>query len=102
MNALRTVGFAAWYRGAKQGFGCKRDGQGKLICNQHIHAVAISDLDMSTESAFPGVFDAREQIVAWAQGNRQEGLAAAVEAPMTLEAPMTQPIQTWERYKRTR
>ncbi len=61
--------------------------------NKHIHAIAISDLDMSTEAAFPGVFDAREQIVAWAQG--KDGLSGAVVAPMS-----NGPLQTWERYKR--
>jgi peptidoglycan hydrolase-like protein with peptidoglycan-binding domain len=78
--ALRTVGFAAWYR--------------NWTGNQHIHAVAISDLDMATETVFPGVFDMREQIVAWAQG--KDGLSGAVVAPMTINQ-----LQTWERYKRT-
>jgi peptidoglycan hydrolase-like protein with peptidoglycan-binding domain len=78
--ALRTVGFAAWYR--------------NWTGNQHIHAVAISDLDMATETVFPGVFDTREQIVDWAQG--KDGLSGAVVAPMTIDPP-----QTWERYKRT-
>jgi peptidoglycan hydrolase-like protein with peptidoglycan-binding domain len=80
LTALRTVGFAAWYR--------------NWTGNQHIHAVAISDLDMATETVFPGVFDMREQIVGWAQG--KDGVSAAVMAPMTIDQP-----QTWERYKRT-
>jgi hypothetical protein len=80
VTALRTVGFAAWYR--------------NWTGNQHIHAVAISDLDMATETVFPGVFDTREQIVDWAQG--KDGLSAAVVAPMTIDRP-----QTWEHYKRT-
>jgi peptidoglycan hydrolase-like protein with peptidoglycan-binding domain len=78
--ALRTVGFAAWYR--------------NWTGNRHIHAVAISDLDMATETAFPGVFDMREQVADWAQG--KDGLSRAVVAPMTINQP-----QTWERYKRT-
>jgi hypothetical protein len=36
---------------------------------------------MATEIAFPRVFDAREQIVAWGQG--KDGLSGAVVAPMT-------------------
>jgi peptidoglycan hydrolase-like protein with peptidoglycan-binding domain len=71
VTALRTVGFAAWYR--------------NWTGNQHIHAVAISDLDMATEAAFPGVFDTREQIVDWAQG--KDGLSAAAVAPMTIDEP---------------
>ena len=80
--AMRTVGFAAWHRHT-----------GSFVNNKHIHAVAISDLDMATEAAFPGQFDMREQVVAWAQG--RDGLSAAVVAPMTRE-----PLQTWEAYKR--
>ena len=83
VTALRTVGFAAWYRHT-----------GDFADNKHIHAIAISDLDMSTETAFPGVFDAREQIVAFAQG--KDGLSGAGSGPMT-----NGPLQTWERYKRT-
>lgn len=79
VSALRAVGFAAWYR--------------NWPGNQHIHAIAISDLDMSTESAFPGVFDAREQVAAFAQG--KDGLNGARVAPMTIDT-----LRTWERYKR--
>ncbi len=79
--ALRAVGFAAWHR----------DWTG----NQHIHAVAISDLDMATETVFRGVFDAREQVVAYAQG--KDGLNGARVGPMTIDA-----LATWERYKRSR
>lgn len=80
--ALRKVGFAAWYRHT-----------GSWANDPHIHAIAISDLDMSTETAFPGVFDAREQIVARAQG--KDGLSGAVVGAMK-----NAPLQTWERYKR--
>jgi putative peptidoglycan binding protein len=79
VTALRTVGFAAWYR--------------NWTGNQHIHAVAISDLDMATETVFPGVFDMREQVVAWAQG--KDGMSRAVVGPMTINQ-----LQTWERYQR--
>jgi peptidoglycan hydrolase-like protein with peptidoglycan-binding domain len=79
VKALRAVGFAAWFR--------------NWTGNQHIHAVAISDPDMATETAFPGWFDMREQVVDWAQGENGEH-AAVVGA-------MTRPLMTWERYKRT-
>lgn len=79
VKALRAVGFAAWFR--------------NWTGNQHIHAVAISDPDMATETAFPGWFDMREQVVDWAQG--KNGLHGAVTGPMT------RPLMTWERYKRT-
>jgi peptidoglycan hydrolase-like protein with peptidoglycan-binding domain len=82
VNALTKVGFAAWYRHT-----------GSYVNNKHIHAIAISDLDMATEPAFPGVFDSREQIADWAQG--KDGLSGAVVAPM----PNT-PLRTWEQYKR--
>ena len=81
VGALRAVGFAAWYR--------------NWTGNQHIHAVAISDLDMATETVFPGVLDAREQVVAWAQG--KDGRSGAVVDPMTIDQ-----LRTWERYKRSR
>jgi hypothetical protein len=80
VSSLRAVGFAAWYRDSTD--------------NQHIHAVAISDLDMATETAFPGWFDMREQVADYAQG--KDGTKAAVVAPMTVS-----PLITWERYKRT-
>jgi len=79
VKALRAVGFAAWFR--------------NWTGNRHIHAVAVSDPDMATETAFPGWFDMREQVVDWAQ--RKNGLHTAVTGPMT------RPLMTWERYKRT-
>lgn len=82
LSELTKVGFAAWYRDWPN--------------NRHIHAIAISDLDMSTESAVPGEFDAREQIVAWAQG--KDGLGRAEIGPMTREKNLT----TWEDYNRAR
>jgi peptidoglycan hydrolase-like protein with peptidoglycan-binding domain len=80
VRSLRRVGFAAWYR--------------NWPGNRHIHAIAISDPDMANEIAFPGWFDAREQIVAWAQ--RKDGLSGATTGPQTRR------LRTWERYKRSR
>ena len=80
VRSLRRVGFAAWYR--------------NWPGNQHIHAVAISDPDIATETAFPGWFDAREQIVAYAQ--RKNGLNGATTGPMPRR------LRTWERFKRSR
>jgi peptidoglycan hydrolase-like protein with peptidoglycan-binding domain len=78
VRQLRKVGFAAWFR----------DWPG----NRHIHAVAISDPDMATETAFPGWFDMREQVVDFAQG--KDGTSGAVAGAMT------HPLTTWEGYKR--
>jgi hypothetical protein len=80
VRALRRVGFAAWYRNWPN--------------NRHIHAVAISDPDIANEIAFPGWFDAREQIVAFAQ--RKNGLDGATTGRMTRR------LRTWERFKRSR
>ncbi len=80
VRSLRRVGFAAWYR--------------NWPGNRHIHAVATSDPDIATEIAFPGWFDAREQIVAYAQ--RKNGLNGATTGPMT------RGLRTWERFKRSR
>ena len=81
VRSLRRVGFAAWYR--------------NWPGNRHIHAVAISEPDMANEIAFPGWFDMREQVVAWAQ--RKNGLNGATTGRMTRRH-----IQPWERYKRSR
>jgi len=78
VRALRKVGFAAWFR--------------NWSGNEHIHAVAISDPDMANEIAFPGWFDMREQVVAWAQ--RKSGLNGATTGRMTRK------LRTWERYRR--
>lgn len=78
VKQLRKVGFAAWFR--------------NWPGNQHIHAVAVSDPDMATETAFPGWFDMREQVVDFAQG--KDGTSGAVTGPMT------HPLRTWEAYKR--
>jgi peptidoglycan hydrolase-like protein with peptidoglycan-binding domain len=80
VRSLRRVGFAAWYR--------------NWPGNEHIHAVAISDPDMANEIAFPGWFDAREQIVAFAQ--RKDGLSGATTGPMPRR------LHTWEQFKRSR
>jgi peptidoglycan hydrolase-like protein with peptidoglycan-binding domain len=80
VRSLRRVGFAAWFR--------------NWSGNQHIHAVAISDPDMSTEIAFPGWFDMREQVVGFAQG--KDGLNGATTGEMTRR------LRTWEQFKRSR
>ena len=80
VRKLRQVGFAAWFR--------------NWSGNQHIHAAAISDPDMSTEIAFPGWFDMREQVVDWAQG--KDGLSGATTGEMTRR------LRTWEQFKRSR
>jgi peptidoglycan hydrolase-like protein with peptidoglycan-binding domain len=80
VRSLRRVGFAAWFR--------------NWSGNQHIHAVAISDPDMSTEIAFPGWFDMREQVVGFAQG--KDGLNGATTGAMTRR------LRTWEQFKRSR
>jgi peptidoglycan hydrolase-like protein with peptidoglycan-binding domain len=80
VRPLRRVGFAAWYR--------------NWPGNRHIHAVAISDPDISTEIAFPGNFDAREQIVAFAQ--KKNGLNGAMTGEMKRR------LRTWEQFKRSR
>jgi peptidoglycan hydrolase-like protein with peptidoglycan-binding domain len=78
VKAMRKVGFAAWYR--------------NWSGNQHIHAVAISDPDMATETAFPGWFDMREQVVDFA--HKESGEHAAHSGPML------RPLRTWEAYQR--
>jgi peptidoglycan hydrolase-like protein with peptidoglycan-binding domain len=78
VKQLRKVGFAAWFR--------------NWPGNQHIHAVAVSDPDMATETAFPGWFDMREQVVGYAQG--KDGTNGAVTGAMTRR------LTTWEQYKR--
>ncbi len=80
VRKLRKVGFAAWFR--------------NWPGNEHIHAVAISDPDMANEIAFPGWFDMREQVVAWAQ--RKDGLIGASTGPMT------RTLRTWEQFRRGR
>jgi peptidoglycan hydrolase-like protein with peptidoglycan-binding domain len=80
VRSLRRVGFAAWFR--------------NWSGNEHIHAVAISDPDIATEIAFPGWFDAREQIVAFAQ--KKNGLNGATTGEMK------RPLRTWEHFKRSR
>jgi hypothetical protein len=80
VRSLRRVGFAAWDR--------------KWPGNRHIHAIAISDPDISTEIAFPGNFDAREQVVAFAQ--KKNGLNGATTGEMKRR------LRTWEQFKRSR
>lgn len=80
VRKLRRVGFAAWYR--------------NWPGNRHIHAIAISDPDLATEIAFPGWFDAREQVVAFAQ--KKDGLNGATTGKMKRR------LRTWEQFKRSR
>jgi peptidoglycan hydrolase-like protein with peptidoglycan-binding domain len=80
VRSLRHVGFAAWDR--------------KWPGNRHIHAIAISDPEISTEIAFPGNFDAREQVVAFAQ--KKNGLNGATTGKMKRR------LRTWEQFKRSR
>ncbi|MQA77359.1 MAG: peptidoglycan-binding protein [Streptosporangiales bacterium] len=74
VTALRQVGFAAWHRTPAQGF------------DHHIHAVAISDTDMSPE--------AQAQIGDYYKG--LNGLAGhgADDGPQVAKV-------TWEEYKRS-
>ena len=80
VHKLRQVGFAAWFRNSTG--------------NQHPHAVAISEPARSTEIAFPGWFDMREQVVGFAQG--KDGLNGATTGEMTRK------LRTWEQFKRSR
>lgn len=80
VRKLRRVGFAAWYR--------------NWPGNRHIHAIAVSDPDLATEIAFPGWFDAREQVVAFAQ--KKDGLNGATTGKMKRR------LRTWEQFKRSR
>ncbi len=87
VGVLRKVGFAAWYRHGK-GF------EG----NEHIHATATNDPDLSTSTAFPDRrLDARQQVVAFAQGQTDDrgGLQPVSVAPMKLDR-----LPTFERYLR--
>lgn len=78
-NALRKVGFAAWFR----------DWTG----NQHIHANAIADPQMATPAAYPGEYTSLPQIGGWAQGG--DGLNTP--SPGTIKRELK---HTWESYKR--
>ncbi|WP_053203804.1 hypothetical protein [Jiangella muralis] len=71
--ALRTVGFAAWYRTKAQGF------------DPHIHAIAIGCSDLSPS--------ARAQVADYY--DRKNGLAN--DGPD--DGPWMRPIKTWEQYQ---
>lgn len=77
VKVLRTVGFAAWHRTPAQG-----------PWPYHIHAVAISDPDLSGP--------AQHQVGDYYLG--KNGLAD--QAPD--DGPRVRPIRTWEQYQRTR
>lgn len=75
VRALRTVGFAAWYRPALPG-----------IWGPHIHAVAVGTKDLAPVAA--------RQVAALRRG--RDGLAGnALDRHRGLGLPVT----TWERYK---
>lgn len=76
VKALRTVGFAAWYRPAKPG-----------VWGPHIHAMAIGDTDMHLAGA--------QQISDYANG--KDGLAGhrADPTPSAYRAPFT----WWEKFR---
>ncbi|MFC7343140.1 peptidoglycan-binding protein [Saccharopolyspora griseoalba] len=75
VRALREVGFAAWYRTPSQG-----------DWPAHIHAVAISDPDLSEP--------AREQVGDYYLG--KNGLAN--DGPD--DGPEVEPVRTWEQHQR--
>lgn len=77
-RAMRRVGFAAWYR---------RDQD-----PPHIHAVAISDPDLSTPQVFPGSLTAVAQVGSWAA--KEDGLSS------TFGLPNKRALHTWEDFKR--
>jgi len=82
VRSLRRVGFAAWYRTTDQGF-----------TSNHIHAIAISDPDLSTPISHPGEFTAMHQVVGYAR--RQDGRSSP-----PFNQPMKRKLYTWEQYKR--
>lgn len=79
VKALRKVGFAAWYR--------------NWSGNRHIHAIAISDPDLSTPISHPGDFTAMHQVVDYAR--RHDGLSSPAYNQV-----MRRELHTWEQYKR--
>lgn len=78
VRALRTVGFAAWYRPALPG-----------VWGPHIHAIAMGTRDLSPL--------ARTQVLAYKRG--RSGLRG--NGP-DIHRKMNAPVQTWEQYKRKR
>lgn len=72
VRALREVGFAAWERTPAQGF------------EPHIHAVAVSDTDLSTA--------ARQQVGDYYEGRNGLASGAADDGPQV-------PKVTWEQYR---
>lgn len=76
VRALRTVGFAAWYRTPAQG-----------DWPTHIHAIAISDPDLSS--------GAQSQVADYYNGRNGLANHAADDGPKVTK-------RTWEQYKRTR
>ena len=75
VKALRTVGFAAWYRQPSQG-----------PWGYHIHAVAVGDTDVSLQ--------ARDQVADYYVGKNGLASHAGDDTPTQYRAPFT----WWERY----
>lgn len=78
VRALRTVGFAAWYRSPIPG-----------LWGAHIHAVAIGTRDLAPVAA--------RQVAAYRRG--RNGLA---NNALDRHRLMRVPVRTWEQYKRQR
>lgn len=78
VRALRTVGFAAWFRSEIPG-----------LWGAHIHAVAIGTRDLAPVAA--------RQVTAYRHG--RNGLA---NAALDRHRNMNIPVRTWEQYKRQR
>ncbi len=76
VKALRTVGFAAWYRTPAQG-----------DWPYHIHAIAIGDTDLSV--------GARNQVADYFVGKNGLATHAADDTPAAYRAPFI----WWEKYK---
>lgn len=84
IRALRTVGFAAWYRSALPG-----------VWGPHIHAVAGGTRDLAPL--------ARAQWLDYKRGrNGLRGHALDRHRKMMVGNGGSVPVQTWEQYKRKR
>lgn len=82
VQALRSVGFAAWLRVPSQCGGC---------WSSHIHALAIGDTDMWQKD---GKFYNRNQVADYFVGRNGLGNHAVDDTPVRYRVPFI----TWERY----